>query len=234
MSISLARKVLLREDKLHVQTLKQSVASLARTGQIARASVEIGNDSVGLGGVIMDAVGTAATVANHSEALVALEPLYAVSDLSQDAGDIAHEASMSALASSMEIREARADFESKLAAVSDLRTSRALKLLWSGGIYMHGTQTVNLAEPISQQFSGIVLAWSAYANGAPADSSWNHVFVPKSHIAIDAGGGVLQNIQGWKTPVWKYIYVYNDRLVGHADNSVAPANTQVLRAVYGV
>lgn len=117
---------------------------------------------------------------------------------------------------------------------SSIVSFRSPKTLWSGVLYMNSAQTANLSEYVNYQLSGIVLAWSAYADGAAANSSWNYVFVPKTHVVDAAGAGVLQTIYGWKSPVWKYVYIYNNRITGHADNNVAPANTQVLRAVYGV
>lgn len=115
-----------------------------------------------------------------------------------------------------------------------LGSSRTPKILWSGGIFMHGNQTANLNENISEQLSGVVLVWSAYADGAPTNSSWNHVFVPKNQVQYASSAGVINNLMGWKTPVWKYVYMYNNRITGHADNSAAPNNTQVLRYVIGV
>ncbi|QIK63192.1 hypothetical protein G7068_08280 [Leucobacter viscericola] len=115
-----------------------------------------------------------------------------------------------------------------------ISSTRGLKSLWTGASYMSGTQAVNLLENINAQLTGVVLAWSAYADGVAANSSWNYVFVPKSHVVDAAGSGVLQTIYGWKSPVWKYVYISNNRITGHADNTVAPANTQVLRAVYGI
>lgn len=52
-------------------------------------------------------------------------------------------------------------------------------LLWSGAYYMTQTHTVNLAEPISKQKSGIVLVFSGYSNGSATDASFHSFFIPK-------------------------------------------------------
>lgn len=116
------------------------------------------------------------------------------------------------------------------------------KLLWGGGYYMTDTHTVNLSEPISAQANGIVLGWSAYdtTNKVPLDNNWQYYFVPKAHIVYNDGKGIdmCNAYRGIK----KYVYVYNDKIVGHTANAssgtlngIAYANGGfVLRRVYGV
>lgn len=115
-----------------------------------------------------------------------------------------------------------------------INSSRSPNILWSGQIYMNGNQTANFNENVSDQLNGIVLVWSAYSDGAPNNSSWNHVFVPKNQVDYASSAGVINNLMGWKTPVWKYTYLYNNRLTGHADNATGSGLTQVLRYVIGV
>lgn len=123
---------------------------------------------------------------------------------------------------------------SNLGSGATIKSRRQPNILWSGQIYMSANQTASLTENVSDQLSGIVLVWSSYSDGSPDNSSWNTTFVPKNQVSYAAGAGVINNLMGWKTPVWKYVYLYNNRITGHADNSVAPNNTQVLRYVIGV
>ena len=116
------------------------------------------------------------------------------------------------------------------------------KILWNGtASFMTETQTVNLSENVSYQLTGIVLVWSRYANSAAQNDSWWYEFIPKWHTSAHNGGGVYMTTPTSNTSnvmCHKYIYVYNDRLTGHANNSATGTgyanNTRALRAVLGV
>lgn len=111
------------------------------------------------------------------------------------------------------------------------------RILWSGAWYMNENQTVALSELISEQHTGIVLAWSQYTSGSASNRTWNYGFVPKSHALMHPGTGLSIPISvgaSRNDPVFKYVYVSDDRISGHASNSQAPRNTQVLRYVLGV
>lgn len=92
----------------------------------------------------------------------------------------------------------------------------ALPILWSGALWPTNTQTCNLSEKVSAQNHGILLVWSAYVNGAAADYDWAYVVVSKSHRK---GTGVGTPFQSTAKLGYKYVYVYDDRLVGWSDNN---------------
>lgn len=118
-------------------------------------------------------------------------------------------------------------------------------LLWSGGYYMSADQTANLSENVSEQLSGIVLAWSAYANGAVQNYDWHYQFVPKDHVIARNGHGIstgiMSNAAGSFVGV-KYVYVADDHITGYAGNSTSQTGSGisfqnahwVLRYVLGV
>ncbi len=118
-------------------------------------------------------------------------------------------------------------------------------LLWSGEYYMSADQTANLSENVSEQLSGIVLAWSAYANGAAQNYDWHYQFVPKDHVIARNGQGIstgiMSNAAGSFVGV-KYVYVADDHITGYAGNSTSQTGSGisfqnahwVLRFVLGV
>lgn len=112
-------------------------------------------------------------------------------------------------------------------------------LLWSGGSYVNDTQTCILSELVSEQAHGIVLAWSYY-NGTAQNFNWNYFFVPKHHVSKHNGTGIdmINPYDAFK----KYVYVYNDKIMGHENNDNSGTNNNinwdntkyVLRYVIGV
>ena len=120
-------------------------------------------------------------------------------------------------------------------------------ILWSGAIYMHGTQTIDLEESVSSQPSGIVLAWS-YWNGSSAENTdWHYTFIPKWHVL--AQGGASINCGAWSYGAHfnyvatKMVYVSNNQITGYANNSQSGTGSSgikydnskfVLRYVLGV
>lgn len=96
------------------------------------------------------------------------------------------------------------------------------QILWGPDyFFMHGDQTINLSQKVSEQKNGIVLVWQAYANSEPKFYDFNYTFIPKYHIAIHEGAGItcwLSNSTGDKIAT-KYVYVYNNQIKGNAVNS---------------
>ena len=121
-----------------------------------------------------------------------------------------------------------------------------VKKLWGvGAIYMTANQTITLTEKVSSQANGIVLVWSAYADGVGKPYDWNYTFIPKYHITVSEGSGVTTGLltsSNVATLGSKYVYVYDDRLEGNDNNSntitsngiTYKNNYWVLRAVLGV
>ena len=117
------------------------------------------------------------------------------------------------------------------------------KLLWSGGWYMTANHIAHLAEPVSAQPNGIVLAWSAYS-GDVQNYDWVYQFIPKGHVGGHAGAGVshiMVNSSGAKVGR-KYVYVADAKITGSDQNNATSAasgitwanNYWVLREVWGL
>ena len=124
-------------------------------------------------------------------------------------------------------------------------SDRHLRVLWSGSYYMKEDQSITLADSISNQLTGIILAWSVYDNGAAGDYDWNYIFVPKEHALTHSGSGVAMTLissTGW-TMGAKYVYISDTSISGHSNNNKEPTEENgwivnpsrfVLRYVYGV
>ena len=124
-------------------------------------------------------------------------------------------------------------------------SDRRLRVLWSGSYHMKEDQSITLADPISNQLTGVILAWSAYDNGAAGDYDWNYIFVPKEHALTYSGSGVAMTLissTGW-TMGAKYVYVSDTSISGHSNNNkesteengwIVNPSRFVLRCVYGV
>jgi len=115
-------------------------------------------------------------------------------------------------------------------------------VLWTGAYYMTDGHTATLSNKVSEQVSGIVLVWSYYSSGTAQNWDWNYIFVPKWHAAVNNGNGVDCFLTANAAAAHKYVYVYDDKIVGHAQNTgsrtiagVSCSNSSyVLRAVIGV
>lgn len=117
------------------------------------------------------------------------------------------------------------------------------KVLWSGGMYMRADHIAELSEKISEQKNGIVVVFSGYSDGSPQDYNWASFFIPKKWATLHSGAGNFFLIGGTSgISAFKYIYVHDNKLVGHANNSgtqtqngIAFNNSgAVLRYVIGV
>lgn len=109
---------------------------------------------------------------------------------------------------------------------------------------MVADHTVTLSEAISAQPNGIILAWSAYADGEAQDYDWVYTFIPKYHVLAHSGTGV-QCHMSHASSYWvggKYIYVNDTSISGHRANSWASESSPInynngywgLRYVIGV
>ena len=117
------------------------------------------------------------------------------------------------------------------------------KVLWSGALFMDASHTARLSEKVSEQLTGIVLVWSYYTNGAAQKYGWHTTFIPKAMVQLHNGVGWDIELRRTKNATFgtKYVYVNDDRIVGHADNvatgtanNVPYKNNQwVLRYVFG-
>lgn len=113
------------------------------------------------------------------------------------------------------------------------------------GNYMTGDHTVHLEEKISEQLNGIILVWSFF-NGSAQDWGWNFTVVPKAWMLDNSNGNGMSTFLVETAAVSnvgaKYIYVYDNRIIGNNNNSASGTGTSgikyhnnkfVLRYVYG-
>lgn len=117
-------------------------------------------------------------------------------------------------------------------------------LLWSDAWYMHDTQTATLSESVSKQRTGIVLVFSLYDkdNSAAKNQEFFEFFVSKYTIAAHSGCGRNFNLCGMFGNGMKYLYLHDDKIVGHSKNNTTVTvgnvtydnSRYVLRYVIGV
>ena len=85
---------------------------------------------------------------------------------------------------------------------------------------MRASQSVTLSRPVSETSGGIVLLWRQYEDGAPIVGGACYQYVPKGAVAAypGMGSGVLMTSRAGDIIGTKYVYVSDDRIVGHDDN----------------
>ena len=122
--------------------------------------------------------------------------------------------------------------------------------LWTGGTgyYMTASQTATLAETITSQPLGIVLVFrECNTSGGMMTAGFHTYFVPKQ-VITDTNDGGHGHIISWNhmgRAVYKYLYISNAKIVGHAHNDngntvgspsniTSTNNRAVLWKVYGV
>ncbi len=118
------------------------------------------------------------------------------------------------------------------------------KILWSGGMYMTAGHIIAFTEPASKQPSGIVLVFSEYYDGEVKNQTFSSHFVPKELISAHSGSGhsFWMSSSNGTYIATKYLYVRDDGITGHANNSLTFTNSgvtltnnrYVLRYVIGV
>jgi hypothetical protein len=119
------------------------------------------------------------------------------------------------------------------------------KVLWSGSTWMKASQTASLSEAISKQPQGIVLVFSAYADGTAKDINFHSFFVHKNLVANQPGKGhsfILASSK-FTSMATKYLYISDAEIKGNDDNELTGTlpsgitysnNAYVLRYVIGV
>lgn len=120
-------------------------------------------------------------------------------------------------------------------------------VLWGGdlssGMYMTAAHEITLKEAVSAQRHGIVLVFCAYNGTGETNYSWESFFVPKQLVALSTAGHTFVLGRGKFTYIGtKYLYIYDTKIVGHADNNLTGSNNGityannkfVLRYVIGV
>ena len=137
--------------------------------------------------------------------------------------------------------------KTKVGKIDDLIAIHEQKILWgenlTSGMYMTADNTITLAEAVSAQRHGIVLAFCAYNETEDTNYNWQSFFVPKQLVAISTSGHTFTLSLGKFTYIGtKYLYINDTSISGHADNSLTGSangityanNKFVLRYVIGV
>lgn len=138
-------------------------------------------------------------------------------------------------------------FRSTLTPTVSKKVYHEQKVLWGGdmtsGMYMTGGHTANLTETVSSQPHGIVLVFSYYNGTSDTNFNWQCFFVPKQLVSLSSSGHTFTLGRGkFSAVATKYLYIYDNRIVGHDDNNatgtengITYANNKfVLRYVIGV
>lgn len=135
--------------------------------------------------------------------------------------------------------------EASIVEVEENLTKKMKKqnILWSDvGAYMSKNQVAQLSENLSNQNKGIVLVFTEWDIDKDERKGWgyNTFFIPKTIPSITWEGVGMSFQMFWQnTPrAYKYLYIYDDKIMG-ADDNVATQNgvnnkNQVLVAVIGV
>lgn len=139
-------------------------------------------------------------------------------------------------------------FRSSLNDTASRKVYHEQKVLWgsdlTSGMYMTNGHTATLTEKISEQANGVELVFCYYNGTNDTHWAWQTFFVSKKLVALEPGGGHVFRLANGKfgSVGTKYLYINDDRIVGHADNSLTGAgsgityanNKFVLRYVIGV
>ena len=112
--------------------------------------------------------------------------------------------------------------------------------------YMLASQTVYLEEKVNEQLNGVILVWSYYEAPTAQNWSWNFTVIPKIFTTDNPSRGgmctFMVNNATFGSVAIKYLYIYDDKIVGNDNNSKTGTGTTaikyannkfVLRWVYG-
>jgi len=95
-------------------------------------------------------------------------------------------------------------------------------VLWSsGGWHMAANHTANLAYNVSTCPTGILLHFQPYTSSTTQNYNHIYYFVPKEHVASYNGTGVVVQLgnPNFSNMASKYLYISNDHITGHANNT---------------
>lgn len=106
------------------------------------------------------------------------------------------------------------------------------ELIASPNIFMGENDVVEIKKGIKSYPNGVILVWSRYKDGAPREYDFVLTYIHKSFVDLFSGKGMIQQV-GRTNIGNKYFYVYNDKIVGNADNTLGESGTFVLRRVIG-
>lgn len=99
--------------------------------------------------------------------------------------------------------------------------------LWTGAVYPIASQTITPTKKLSECRNGWILLWSDYDAGVGAnDYDFTYSYIPK-YSGINAMSGKQHSFSvpsfssaTSNSTVVKKLYVYDDKIMGHDDNSI--------------
>jgi len=103
-------------------------------------------------------------------------------------------------------------------------------VLWSsGGWHMAANHTANLAYNVSTCPTGIVLHFQPYTSSTTQNYNHIYYFVPKEHVASYNGTGVVVQLgnPNFSNMASKYLYISNDHITGHANNTATGTSSGI-------
>lgn len=118
--------------------------------------------------------------------------------------------------------------------------NKKMRSLWTGSRYPTATagQIIYPEKRLSECNSGWVIKWQAYASGSGiSNSDFVYTVIPKTHAYYNEGGGIKIVLGGGianDVIYKKYIYVFDDRIEGHAGNGTNGNEVRVISGVYEI
>lgn len=107
--------------------------------------------------------------------------------------------------------------------------------LWEGNRYPtdSSSQTVVPSKTIKDCANGWILRWQRYYRGEGiSNSNFIYTLIPKIHVEHFNGGGISLALGRGYSVIFKYIYVYNDRIEGSEGNNKDDRHELVLSGVF--
>lgn len=107
--------------------------------------------------------------------------------------------------------------------------------LWTGALYPLSTHTIIPSKKITDCMTGWILRWQAYNqnDGSVVNSDFHYTHIPKIHVLNNMGSGVRMVMgRGGVGVISKYVYIYDDRIVGYDSNNTGDNHNLVLTGVF--
>lgn len=103
---------------------------------------------------------------------------------------------------------------------TDTQLKPVAEVLWSGYYWPLDTQTCTLSKKVSECRNGIILHWQGWNNSQLQNYEHTYQYIPKHHV-INCNGTGCFHVMGYAGGMrgYKYVYVYDDKIVGHAKNN---------------
>lgn len=112
------------------------------------------------------------------------------------------------------------------------------KIMATGPSHLAETQTIYFSQKVSEQQNGIAFVFSLYDldEKVPLDYNFQCFFVPKYQVAAFNGKGhnfLMVSNPKFEKISSKYVYIYDDKIVGNADNIISGTKNGITFNNYG-